>query len=788
MIPERIQGNEQQPDGESRHAVSVQVPTVTTPVTYLHETPLAKALRYASLGWHVLPIKPGAKVPLIGEWQNKASCDPQMVRQWWQQFPKAGIGVHCGLSGVTVIDVDPRNGGHDALAEQENERGWLPDYGCAIARTGGDGWHYVFRAHDGQRLPGKLGLGIDLLHGDRFFIVEPSTHPSGKQYRWERGFSPLDIPELPPLPDEWAAQATPVYPISHSRDLEDALSLLDPREPETPEKVEIVRSALEAISPDCGRDTYLRVLMALQSTGWDDWKQMAEEWADGSMCGQPCSLFNEQDFTRDCEGLKVDGGVSLGTLFQYAKQAGWKDPRSDVSLHDFHGDADNGHRFAEKHRGQFLFIHSDKVWLQWDGMRWAKCEQGEERAAARQVALEGLDDAQAAMKANPTDRTRDDWRQATSVFRNEKRHEALLRVASTEPGMSISNPGQLDANPLLLGVRNGVVDLRTGTLLRASPEMRISRQAGAAFNQGAQCPRWLNFLHDVFEGDEAVLGFVQRAVGYTLTGLVDEEKMFFLFGQGANGKSVFANVLHAVFGEYAVNVRSSLLTRDLRGQNSEGEREKIRLPGSRLALINEVGSHDVFDDARLKELVARDPIGARALYGESYQFMPTHKIFLRGNHQPGAMDSGDGFWRRMVLIPFKRQFAEHERIPDLERRILEAERDGILGWMVNGCIAWRRDGLGIPDSIRTASDEYRRDTDLMGEWLESCCKVRPREETPVGVLHESYCRFLREAGVNIPSRSVFGRQLANRGYQTRRSNSNRFVMGLSFDEWRDDEL
>lgn len=751
-----------------------------------HEAPMAKALRYASLGWHVLPIKSGAKVPLIGEWQSKASCDPQTVRQWWQRFPDAGIGVHCGRSGVTVIDVDPRNDGLKTLAKLENERGWLMDHDCAIARTGGDGWHYVFRAHDGQRLPSKLGPGIDLLHGDHFFITEPSTHPSGKQYRWELGFSPLDIPELPPLPDEWA-QATPVYPIPHSEDSEDALSHLDPREPETPEKVKIVRSALKAITPDCDRGTYLRVLMALQSAGWDCWKQMAEEWADGSMRGQPCSLFNEQHFARDCKGLEVDGGVSLGTLFQYAKLAGWKDPRGDVSLHDFHGDADNGRRFAEKHRGQFLFVHSDKIWLQWDGMRWAKCEQGEERAAARQIALEGLDDAQAAMKANPTDRTRDDWRQATSVFRNEKRHDALLRVASSEPDMSISNPGKLDANPYLLGVRNGVVNLKTGELLPASPGMLISRQAGAAFEH-APCVQWLSFLHDVFEGDAEVLDFVQRAAGYALTGLVDEEKMFFLFGQGANGKSVFANVLHAVFGEYAVNVRSSLLTRDLRGQNSEGEREKIRLPGSRLALINEVGSHDMFDDARLKELVARDPIGARALYGESYQFMPTHKIFLRGNHQPGAVDSGDGFWRRMVLIPFKRQFAEHERIPDLERRILEAERDGVLGWMVEGCLAWQRGGLRIPNSVLAASDEYRRDTDLMGEWLETCCKRTQSEETSVGVLFEGYCRFLREAGVSTPSRSVFGRQLANRGYKTRQSNGKRLVMGLSLNEWETDEL
>lgn len=268
--------------------------------------------------------------------------------------------------------------------------------------------------------------------------------------------------------------------------------------------------------------------------------------------------------------------------------------------------------------------------------------------------------------------------------------------------MGIASPALLDANPLLLGVRNGVVNLRDGSLLVPDPAMHISRQAGASFDREARCPKWLKFLHDVFKGDRELIAFIQRACGYSLTGLMDEEVLFFMWGHGANGKSVFANVLHAVFGDYAVTVRATMLARDAKGNSGEAEREKARLPGARLALINEVGSADVFDDQRVKELVSRERVSARALYAESFEFMPTHTIWIRGNNQPGAMDTSDGFWRRIHLIGFTRQFAEDERVPDLDRQIIDSERDGILAWMIEGCVHWQREKLLAPASVKAA--------------------------------------------------------------------------------------
>lgn len=745
----------------------------------LVETPMTMALRYRSLGWCVFPVREGTKRPLIEGWQNRASKEPAEFWELWRQHPKGGIAVHCGLSGLVVVDVDPRNGGDETFKALEHDRGPLWDMDCAIAQTGGGGVHYVFRMPEGVRLPAKLGPGVDLLHGNHYFIVEPSVHPSGRRYEWE--ISPFDLAELDVLPPEWG---TPVDMGASTVDTSDALANL-PNHPmeDTERNAKRVRSAAFALSADCPRPEWVPIIFAILSTGLPCAVTIADEWSQTAPDRYDANAFRAlvRSFK---EGRHRGTEIGPGTLFHLAKQAGWIDPTTAT---DFHGDADNAARFARKHKGQLLYVHSDRAWLKWGGARWERCERGEERAAAQQVATEGLNVALAAMRTDSTDRTRDNYRQALSVHRNLKRHDALLSIATTLPGMSIGNRGDLDADRMLLGVRNGVVNLRTGTLLAPDPAMLITRQAGAAFTHGMTCPMWSKFLFDAFEGDSDLIPFVQRAVGYALTGLVDEEVLFFLFGSGANGKSVFCNVIHAIFNDYAVNVRSALLTRDARGINTEGEREKNRLPGARLALINEVGSADLFDDARLKELVGRDPIGTRALYSESFEFLPTHHIFLRGNHQPGAMDSGDAFWRRMVLIPFKRQFTGTERVPDLERRILDQERDGVLKWMVDGCLEWQRVGLRIPDSIRQAVDEYRSDTDMLGQWLEECCRRERSGEVATASLFSSYAAFLQQAGMRAPSKAVFGRQMATRGFTPHKRNGQRLLRGVALREWGDDD-
>lgn len=451
----------------------------------------------------------------------------------------------------------------------------------------------------------------------------------------------------------------------------------------------------------------------------------------------------------------------------------------DAKGFESYGDISNGRRFAERFRGKLLYIVAINAWYIWTGQRWAPCEGGEEMAAAKAIAEECLSETLSALLENGTETAKRNFNQAQAVHRTVRRVEAMQQTAASEPGMSISNPGLFDANPWVIGVKNGAVNLRNAELLEPSPGMLVSRQAGAEYDRLAQCPMWTQTVHEVMRGDEEMVSFMQRLCGYALTGLVTEEKLFFFLGMGANGKSVFMNVIAAAVGEYAATVRAALLARDPKGSGSDAEREKCRLPGARIALMNETGQGDVWDDQRTKELVSRERISARQLYGESFDFMPTHKLFIRGNHQPGAMDNTDGFWRRIVLIGFTRQFPESERIPDLDRQIIEKELPGVLAWMVEGCLDWQKHGLQVPASIAVAVNTYRRDTDLMGEWIDACCTASTGAEDSINALFTSYEMFLKEANTKAPSRNTFGRQLVQRGFSKRKSNGLVLYTGIA---------
>lgn len=733
---------------------------------------LKAALAYAETGLFVLPLTPRNKTPMLEDWPNLATTDANTIRKWWTQWPGANIGVHVGKSGLVVLDVDPRNDGAESLSDLIGKHGtqWLSHL---KVNTGGGGHHFIY-AHPGKsKLPTRLAKGIDVKRGAGYIVAPPSVHPSGKRYEFDGCTLLGGELDFAPSPPAWFANGATE---SATVDADDwALSCVSV-DPETPENVDRVVSALAHISSDCGRDEWRNLLFAITSTEWSCATKIAREW---SMTAP--ELFDEGSFRNVVDSAKIDrpNGITLGTLFAKATANGWKDPRKVFRGLETYGDISNGRRLAESERGRLLFVHAIGAWYAWRGQRWAACDNGEAMQAAKRIADQCLAETANALKEDPTEGAKRNLTQALGVHRSIRRLEAMLQAAACEPEMSIPNPGLLDSDPWKLGVKNGVLDLRNGELLEARPDMLISRQAGAPYEWQAECTTWKKFLADAMRGDNEIVDFLQRVCGYALTGLVDEEKLFFMFGSGANGKSVFANVIAAALGDYAVTVRATLLARDPKGSSSDAEREKARLPGARIALVNETGQGDVWDDQRVKESVSRERISARQLYGESFDFMPTHKLFVRGNHQPGAMDGSDGFWRRIVLIGFTRHLSEGERVADLDRQIIDRELSGVLSWMVDGCLDWRRGGLRIPPSIADAVAAYRSDTDLLGEWLTSNCRISPDTESAIPELFYSYQRFLTDGNMKAPSRNTFGRQLVQRGFRKRESNGKTLYCGLS---------
>lgn len=430
--------------------------------------------------------------------------------------------------------------------------------------------------------------------------------------------------------------------------------------------------------------------------------------------------------------------------------------------------------FGETYRGKLIHVTPTGRWMLWDNTRWLGAARGEEMRAAKSLADQVLSWAFDLLKQDAEKhKKRFSFAQR---LQNQPRLEAMLELAKSEPGMSIGYMTELDADPWLLGVRNGVVNLKDGSLLTASPDMLITRQCAAEYDPDAQCPRWIEFLISIFEGDEDTIAFVQRALGYTLTGTTTEEALFICHGFGANGKSVFGNVITSIMADNAQAAPPSLLT--MRKDGDAGPRNDIaRLCGARLVQINELQQGDRLDEQVVKMLAGREMLSARFLHKEFFEFWPTAKPWLRTNHRPVVTGEDCGIWRRLHLIPFKRKFEEHERDPWLESRLLE-ERDGILAWMVQGCLDWQRGGLRPSAMVRRESAVYRRESDLLGEFLEECTENDKEARIEQQQLFARWRLWNDANGTRSGSKTSFTRKMAERGYTGAKSNGQRFYSGL----------
>lgn len=439
------------------------------------------------------------------------------------------------------------------------------------------------------------------------------------------------------------------------------------------------------------------------------------------------------------------------------------------------GDILAGRTFARAMRGKLRYMGAADKWLRWDGTRWAWCSCGEEMASAKKVAGKILDHAAKLFASDPT-RYKKLMAFATSL-QNLKRLQAMIELAKSEDGMAVGHMSELDSDPWLLGVRNGVVNLKDGGLLAPDPAMLITRQAAAEYHDDAQCPKWLEFLNQIFNGDQDTIDYIQRALGYTLTGTTTEEALFICFGHGANGKSVFSNVVSTIMGEYARMAPASLLT--VRRADDSGPRNDLAmLCGARLVSINETQSGDRLDEQIVKSLAGREMISARFLHKEFFEFWPTAKPWLRTNHKPIITGEDDGIWRRLQLISFARKFSEDERDPWLESKLLE-ERDGILAWMVRGCLAWRQHKLKQSASVRRESATYRKESDLLGEFLEEMAKADPEAKVEQLHLFNAYRNWHESNGTRAGSKHTFTKKLAERGYGTSKSTNRRFYTGVT---------
>lgn len=491
---------------------------------------------------------------------------------------------------------------------------------------------------------------------------------------------------------------------------------------------------------------------------------------------------NGKDYVPRAVAEKLSHAATVLLLAESDKEAGREQTVDDQqtvaaaeqALFDRNTDAGNAERLIREHADDLRFVPA-WGWLAWDGRRWTPDEAEATRRAirtAREILLE------AAGIENRTE-------QAALVrwgltSQNVGRIEAMLKLGRVHERIA-ARPEQFDGDPWLLNVANGTIDLRTGGLRPHQRGDLLMKIAPIEYDSAAECPMWGKFLHRVLNENAALVQYVARLAGYTLTGSVREQMFAFLFGLGANGKSVLLETMLALMGEYAsVTPTSTLMLQ--RGVGIPND--VARLAGLRLVLCSEVAEGARLDEAKLKDMTGADTVTARYLHREFFTFKPEFKLWVRGNHKPVVRDTSDSIWRRVHLIPFTTTIPEGERDPELLGKLRE-ELPGILAWAVRGCLAWQKDGLGTPLIVRQATRNYRRESDTLGAFLSQHCELDDQAEVGATALYRAYKEWADAGGEKEISQTAFGRAMSERGIGRAAGQPVRYV-GIALREVRRD--
>jgi len=651
------------------------------------EALLSAALRYAGRGWAVFPLN--GKKPFHGtRGFHEATTDNKQIRKWWRKWPDANIGIACSSEhGPIVIDIDtPKKGEVSGLKLLSKLQ--LPQ--TREASTGSKEKRHLYfdTTLDNTAIKRRIRLkhngkkyALDVLGNGGYVVAPPSIHPeTGRKYRWENKNPLLRFPQ----------QLIDI--LEETEKLQSA--------PPLPDRID-----------EGERDNLLTSLAGTMR------RRGASELAI-------LAALREENETR------VSPPLPDKDLRRIAKSIASKQP---VVEHEHYTDLGNARRFISQHDGTVRAVMAyRRPWLLWDKVRWTPDTTGEIERLAKQTVRRIYLEANAAKDEEARDKI------VVHASRSEgaQRIRAMLELAATEQELC-TRPEELDANPWFFNVNNGTIDLKTGNLTRHRRDDLITKLSPIDYIPDARAPRWERFLKQVTQGDEELALFLQRAVGYSLTGDTREQCLFFCYGQGSNGKSTFFETLRRVFGEYA---RQSDFSTFLASRGEGPRNDLARMQGARLITASEADSERGFDTRVIKLLTGDDTILARKLYEEHQEFKPQHKLWLAANHKPVVKEQTEGFWRRMRLVPFSAIFTEEQRDKMLSARLAK-ELPGILAWAVRGCQDWLENGLQEPSAIRKATLAYREENDILGEFLAAMCVVEPKGWTSTSALYQAFTNW-----------------------------------------------
>ena len=430
-------------------------------------------------------------------------------------------------------------------------------------------------------------------------------------------------------------------------------------------------------------------------------------------------------------------------------------PRVQGKMYSF-DDTGNANRLFDAFGDMLRFCYNDKKWLYYHEGKWYTDNIGYVRQLADSATL--MQEQERVLYAHDENilKAFDRHLKKSRSFAGKT---AMIREAEHYAPIL---PQNLDRNKSVIGVKNGIVDLKTGELLPHDREAYLTKQCPIVYDPAASAPKlWLQFLNDIFGGDPYMLEYIQKCVGYSLSGSTSEQCAFFLFGTGRNGKSTFLEIVRGILGDYATNIQPQTIMVNPKSGNAPSS-DIARLKGARLVTSVEPNEGMRLDEGLLKQLTGDDVVTARKMFAEEFEFKPEFKLWMATNHKPLIRGTDTGIWRRIHLIPFEVQIPSDKVDKKLKYKLAK-EADGILKWAVQGCLKWQNDGLRMPQKVLDAVREYQHEMDVVSAFLDACC-VTGEGETKASKLYAVYASWADENNEYKMSSTKFGTELMRKDF------------------------
>ena len=691
---------------------------------------------YLGLGLRILPLRARTKDQPLIKWGREATTEPKVIQGWARKWPDANIGLALG-GGFVVVDVDDPA----VLAELEAAHAPLPrTVTCDTPRGGA---HYYFQVPDGGSLTnarGALPAKIDIRGEGGYVLAPPSVHPNGGVYGWRSGCAPSDLE--PAVLPSWVLRLI--------RGERDAADEAPGSTPATGRRALLIPPVIVEGERN---QTLFSLAGSMRHRGMD--AATIEAALQGVNQGRCAPPLDADEVGRIAEGIgRYPPGVSAcatadGDTFSLT-------------------DTGNADRLVAWH-GADIRHAKGLGWLAWDGKRWVTDAESQVMCLGGGV----LDRIERAAAQEADEARQKELTKHVRSSRAEPRRTAMLKLARHDGRVRI-DPSCLDVDQWSLNLQNGTLDLKRCELRPHRRGDMATKITPVGFEPGAPCAAWRRFIDEITCGDAARAAYLQRVIGYSLTGSTREQCLFVLYGAGSNGKSTLLEVIRALMGDYG---RSADMASFLETRADKVREDLADLHGARFVSAVEVEKGRHLAEATIKQLTGGDAISARFLFKDRFQFTPRFKIFLAVNHKPGVRGADDGIWRRLRLIPFERKFSDAEKDRGLLDK-LRSELPGILAWAVEGCRRWQEIGLAEPDDVREAIDGYRSEMDVIGGFIEERCVIRGDARAGSQDLYDAYQQWAVDSGERaLPLRGLVER-LAERGFHRGKSHGVQTWRGL----------